>query len=657
MNKRAQGARRPLQGAIALVLALGSNAAMALGLGDIRVLSQPGQPLLAEIPVVSADPGELEAAKVALASPATFARVGLERPSGLISALQFDFAQDAQGRAVIRVRSATPVDVPVVSFLIEVDWGRGRLVREYSALVDRPHTAAAIQAPQIQAPSLAPSNTIVREPGAAAPVALAPMPPAPAPGGAPTLAVAAAPRPTAAAAPALPPSGVIAVQAGQTLSQIASDVARGSQANLEQAMVALLQANPQAFIGGNIHRLRSGAQLQLPDAQALAGVGAAQARAIVREQTGQWQQARRPLPQPAVAPPATAPATPAAAPVAAVQASGARLEIAPAVAVDEAATASVSGTEAGAQGDMLVSEQLRQAREDLATRDAELAELRERVAELEKLREQQSALIALKDNEMAAAQKQAADSNADTPSEAGAAAWIWGGGLLLLGAAFAAWLARRRKPRALPPLSASAVAEQPLDQPAVADAAPERVDAEQLISALQATSGQPASTPEPPQAAQIDDAPAMPAAAAPLQVLPLPAQDVAVAGPEVPDTDLPSAADVTEDLAAKPPVNQPVNPPLRPDVVFDPFQLPANERELPMTDATLADDRLLPAHGDGQSPPAGLPVPGSRERLELAIAYLDLGDADTARTLLEEVAAAGDSTARDQAVELLGRLG
>ena len=205
--------------------------------------------------------------------------------------------------------------------------------------------------------------------------------------------------------------------------------------------------------------------------------------------------------------------------------------------------------------------------------------------------------------------------------------------------------------------SASAVAEQPLDQPAVADAAPERVDAEQLISALQATSGQPASTPEPPQAAQIDDAPAMPAAAAPLQVLPLPAQDVAVAGPEVPDTDLPSAADVTEDLAAKPPVNQPVNPPLRPDVVFDPFQLPANERELPMADATLADDRLLPAQGDGQSPPAGLPVPGSRERLELAIAYLDLGDADTARTLLEEVAAAGDSTARDQAVELLGRLG
>ena len=465
--------------------------------------------------------------------------------------------------------------------------------------------------------------------------------------------MAAAPRPAAVAAPALPPSGVIAVQPGQTLSQIASDVARGSQANLEQAMVALLQANPQAFIGGNIHRLRSGAQLQLPDAQALAGVGAAQARAIVREQTGQWQQARRPLPQPAVAPPATAPATPAAAPVAAVQASGARLEIAPAVAVDEAATASVSGTEAGAHGDMLVSEQLRQAREDLATRDAELAELRERVAELEKLREQQSALIALKDNEMAAAQKQAADSNADTPSEAGAAAWIWGGGLLLLGAAFAAWLARRRKPRALPPLSASALAEEPADQPGQDEATVERVDAEQLIAALQETSAQPASASDALPTARAEDVLDLPtaSAASSLPLDPSPAMDVAVAEPEPQGAAFVAPAEAAVDLA--------VNPPLRPDVVFDPFQLPPDERELPAVDPVIADDSVMaaPAQGDGQSPPAGLPVPGSRERLELAIAYLDLGDADTARTLLEEVAAAGDGAARDQAVELLGRLG
>ncbi|MEE7567938.1 ferrous iron transporter B, partial [Xanthomonas sp. Kuri4-3] len=134
---------RPLQGLGALVLTLCSTAAMALGLGDIRVLSKPGQPLLAEIPVISNEPGELENARVALASPATFARVGLERPQGLVGDLQFQFAQDARGRAVIRVTSRVPVDRKAVAFLIEVDWGQGRLVREYSALVEAPDAAAA----------------------------------------------------------------------------------------------------------------------------------------------------------------------------------------------------------------------------------------------------------------------------------------------------------------------------------------------------------------------------------------------------------------------------------------------------------------------------------------------------------------------------------
>lgn len=629
---------------MALVLALSSNAALALGLGDIRVLSRPGQPLLAEIPVVSADPGELEAAQVALASPATFARVGLERPSGLISTLQFGFASDAQGRAVIRVTSPAPVDVPVVSFLIEVDWGRGRLVREYSALVDRPHTAQAIDAPQIQAPSLAPSNAIVREP-ASAPAAAVPAP-APAPAAAaPSRATPAAPATAMAPTPALSAlDGPMTVQSGQTLSQIAIGLARGSDANLEQTMVALLQANPQAFIGGNIHRLRSGAQLELPDAQALASVGAAQARAIVREQTGQWQQARAPMPQPAVA--GSAADATKTEPVNAAATTGARLEIAPATAVDGAATASVSGTQAGAQGDMLVSEQLRQAHEDLATRDAELAELRERVAELEKLREQQSALIELKDNEMATAQKQVADSGAAASSEGGAG-WLWGGGLLLVGAAVAAWLARRRKP--LPPAPAivgdddagmpdahgDTVPVEPME-PAERDGhplqAPSGVDAEQMIAALRDQRA-PLRTPA-AEAAPVVAAPALswPTASAAADRAPAPVARAA-------------------------------------DEVFDPFQLPLHEREAVAEVAPEVE--VAPVQPPVQDAPvdmpwsadaapvvaASLPLPGSRERLELAIAYLDLGDAQTARSLLEEVVTAGDATSREQAMELLGRLG
>ena len=97
-----------------LVLSLLSGGAMALGLGQIRVLSAPGQPLLAEIPIISNEPGELENARARLASPETFARVGLQPPSGLVNDLQFEITADAQGRAVVRVTSSAPVDVPAL---------------------------------------------------------------------------------------------------------------------------------------------------------------------------------------------------------------------------------------------------------------------------------------------------------------------------------------------------------------------------------------------------------------------------------------------------------------------------------------------------------------------------------------------------------------
>ena len=153
MNKRARGAKRPLLYLSTALLALASSSALALGLGDIRVLSKPGQPLLAEIPVVSADPSELENLRVALASPVTFERVGLQRPTGLVSELQFELARNAQGRAVVRVTSQAPVETPSLSFLIEADWGQGRLVREYSALVDAPSSALAVAEPEIVAPA------------------------------------------------------------------------------------------------------------------------------------------------------------------------------------------------------------------------------------------------------------------------------------------------------------------------------------------------------------------------------------------------------------------------------------------------------------------------------------------------------------------------
>src|SRR3546814_20271585 len=79
--------------------------ASALELDRIEVKSGIGQPLLAEIPVVSAAPSELRKLHAQLASPATFARIGLERPRGLVASLQFRLARDERGQPVLRVTS------------------------------------------------------------------------------------------------------------------------------------------------------------------------------------------------------------------------------------------------------------------------------------------------------------------------------------------------------------------------------------------------------------------------------------------------------------------------------------------------------------------------------------------------------------------------
>lgn len=597
MKIRGKDATRPLKGILAIALTLCSSAAMALGLGDIRVLSRPGQPLVAEIPVISSDPGELENARVGLASAATFARVGLERPQGLAGELQFEFAQNAQGRAVIRVTSKAPVQVQALSFLIEVDWGKGRLVREYSALVDAPNTAAAIAEPAIEAPQAALPNTIIRDPEplpldeaaapAPAPVASAPQV-APAPVPVAPVAAAPAPRPVTGGQELAP------VQRGQTLSQIAGELSRGSGYSVNQTMVALMRANPEAFIRGNVNLLKQGAVLRTPHQDELAQINAAEATAIVREQAAQWRQARAPVPQPAEAgsAPASAPVTAAAA---APKATDARLEIAPAVGDTAQNAGTTTGLAAGGEGDMLANEQLRQAKEDLATRDAELQELRDRVAELEKLQQQQQALIAMKDSDLAAAQQRSAQSPQN--NEAGLPAWLWGGVVLLAVAGVAWLLSRRRKPSPLPPLS-----RHGLDSAALAAAMPE-------------------------------------------------GRNEPVELPTLEERDEDVAASQYDGQVAEAPFVAPVDEVVEETVKESaPVEIPGFEVE----PETIEDEAWRDADPARIAPLN--PAPAGRERLELAIAYMDLGDAETARTLLQEVAVGGDEQARAEAVELLGRL-
>ena len=147
---------------LTMLLALAAAPAWALGLGQLQLKSKLGEPLLAEIPVISADPMELQDLQVRLAAPDTFLRVGLPLPDRMVSDLQFKLVYDTLGQPVIRVTSPGPVAMPMMTFLLEVDWGEGRLVREYSVLLTEPDAVAAANAPVVEAPVTAPSNTIVR---------------------------------------------------------------------------------------------------------------------------------------------------------------------------------------------------------------------------------------------------------------------------------------------------------------------------------------------------------------------------------------------------------------------------------------------------------------------------------------------------------------
>ncbi|MET0289494.1 MAG: FimV/HubP family polar landmark protein, partial [Pseudoxanthomonas sp.] len=270
-----------LRWCLGVALAAASAGAWALGLGEIRVLSQPGQPLVAEIPVISSDPSELEQLRAGLASPVVFERVGLERPRGLVSELDFAVAVGGDGRPVIRVTSRSAVQQASVNFLVEVDWGQGRLVREYSALVNAPGVMAAEGQPVINAPTPVPSDAIVRAPEVPVPAPTTQTPPAETA----AEAVAPAPQPTrSAAVPAqaqTPSTDEVRVARGQTLSHVALRLNPGG--DLDQTMVALLRANPEAFINGNLNLLRQGAVLRMPSDDAAAMPAAEEAAAIVRQ--------------------------------------------------------------------------------------------------------------------------------------------------------------------------------------------------------------------------------------------------------------------------------------------------------------------------------------------------------------------------------------
>lgn len=696
--------RRSARAALVIALLLVSNVASALGLGQLEMKSKIGEPFLAEIPIVSTDPAELEQLQARVPNADTFARIGLQGPDEIVSSLRFVSALDAQGRPVIRVTSEQPINEPLLTFLVEVDWGQGRLVREYSALVAAPRTVAAPLQPEIQAPVVAPSNAIVREPAAppaAAPapapvIATAPQPvpapvPVPTPDPTPSPPVVAAPPATPAPAPSTPaPAEYRPARRGDSLSEIARDLDLG--VSLEQAMVALLRANPDAFINGDINQLKRGAVLRVPQAAELAGVDAQQATELVRTQMQRFGEARRPVVAPESSPAADQPGVTAPAAAAVAQApqiaparpavtttprrSRARLEIVPPGASQARQAGTQSGLAAGGEGAMLRQE-MDQARETLAAREVELSEMRARVAELEKLQQQQQQLIALKDSQLATAQQRMAEAQQApvAPAEQGAAwPWLAGGAVLLAVLGIAALLARRqararefRAPKAEAPAKPRSIADAFGDDvlPARGPDPAETVVATAVTSPVETTAGSPRATGATATGATVGAAAA--AAADSSGGRNGRKRAASVTKPHVMSTSLPPLQANYVRAPSSPAETADLTPPApTPAVVRDSAAASTQPAVVAASAPTWhATTRAGVAAGSRveqavtEDAPGTSATPGldsGQERLELARAYLDLGDHASARQLLVELVVSGDHHARQQASKLLREL-
>ncbi|KWS37798.1 FimV/HubP family polar landmark protein [Pseudomonas syringae] len=353
---------RKLVLAIAAASALSSGMAQALGLGELSVKSTLNQPLVAEIELTEAQGLNATQVVPSLATTADFAQAGVTRQA-FLNDLTFTPVINASGKSVLRITSSKPVREPYVKFLVQVLWPNGRLLREYSLLLDppkfSPEAAAAAAAP---APAAAP----------AAPAAEAPAPAA---------------NTSALPAPAADKQSQYVTANNDTLWEIAAKVRNGG--TVQQTMLAIQALNPDAFIGGNINRLKKGQVLRLPTPQQTTALPQSQAVAEVSRQYSAWREGRR-LPAGTRQVDATRRDRAGAAP--------SKVDTS-----DNLSLVSASGKPAakGAAGDSDLGNKLAVAQEALDTTRRDNAELKSRMNDLQSQLDKLQRLIELKNGQLA----------------------------------------------------------------------------------------------------------------------------------------------------------------------------------------------------------------------------------------------------------------
>ena len=361
--------------------------AHAAGLGRLTVLSALGQPLSAEIELVSVQKDELTTLAARVASPEAFQQANIQYSPALIG-MRLSVERRPDGRPYIKIISTRPVNEPFLAVLIELSWAQGRLLREYTALIDPPGYTPTTPAPVASAP-------VVAQPAApeAKPIASPPQPEAAA---APSPQVpadkpAASPRPAAAAKAQ---GSEYAVKRGDTLARIATSV-KPEGVTLDQMLLSLYRNNTDAF-AGNMNRLKTGRILRVPDKESVAGTAPAEATKEVRVQSSNWNAYRLKLAEAA----GTAPAQETTKSAASGKITAGEVKTPGKEAPKEVLKLSKGDTsvpgKAGSGKPVAAKDRLRMLEEEATAREKSLADANDRVAQLEKSIKDMQRLLEMK---------------------------------------------------------------------------------------------------------------------------------------------------------------------------------------------------------------------------------------------------------------------
>ncbi len=271
----------------AALIGLAPPTAQALSLGPIVVQSALGEPLRAEIDVLEINAEEAASLRTTVASPEAFRAAGLDY-NAAIANLRVTLQRRANGRSFIRLQSDRPVNDPFVDMILEANWSSGRIVRDYTMLFDPPNLRAAPAAvAQATAPAVQEAVATPAAPAARAPAAVAPRA-APAPRAPAAVAAAKTDKPATAG------EGQVVVKPGDTASKIAL-ASKPASVSLDQMLVALLRANPDAFINGNLNRIKSGAVVTIPTGEQATALGPKEATQTVIAQSRDFGDFRKKL--------------------------------------------------------------------------------------------------------------------------------------------------------------------------------------------------------------------------------------------------------------------------------------------------------------------------------------------------------------------------